>query len=207
MLYDDQPLGSLDLGAVRRQLGVVLQDGQLLPGTIHDNLGGVASLSESEAWELAEIVALADDIRAMPMKLATVVTLNGGAFSGGQRQRLLIARALAARPRILLLDEATSALDNITQRVITDNLAQLGMTRVVVAHRLSTMAGADRILVVDDGRLVESGTLRGPDGRARSRSMPWPRGRCCDASSSAGARSYGPTRTGCAGPTGRWIPR
>ena len=158
VLYDDHPLGSLDLGAVRRQLGVVLQDGQLLPGTIHDNLGGVASLSESEAWELAEIVALADDIRAMPMKLATVVTLNGGAFSGGQRQRLLIARALAARPRILLLDEATSALDNITQRVITDNLAQLGMTRVVVAHRLSTMAGADRILVVDNGRLVESGT-------------------------------------------------
>ncbi len=158
VLYDDHPLASLDLGAVRRQLGVVLQDGQLLPGTIHDNLAGVASLSESEAWELAEIVALADDIRAMPMKLATVVTLNGGAFSGGQRQRLLIARALAARPRILLLDEATSALDNITQRVITDNLAQLGMTRVVVAHRLSTMAGADRILVIQNGRLVESGT-------------------------------------------------
>ena len=158
VLYDDHPLTSLDLGSVRRQLGVVLQDGQLLPGTIHDNLGGVASLSASEAWELAELVALADDIREMPMRLATVITLNGGAFSGGQRQRLLIARALAARPRILLLDEATSALDNITQRVITDNLAQLGMTRVVVAHRLSTMAGADRILVVDNGRLVESGT-------------------------------------------------
>jgi ABC-type bacteriocin/lantibiotic exporter with double-glycine peptidase domain len=90
----------------------------------------------------------------------TVVSLNGGAFSGGQRQRLLIARALAARPRILLLDEATSALDNIAQRIITRNLAELGMTRIVVAHRLSTMVDADRILVVDRGRLVEEGTYK-----------------------------------------------
>jgi ABC-type bacteriocin/lantibiotic exporter with double-glycine peptidase domain len=158
VLYDDRPLSSLDLGVVRRQLGVVLQDGQLLPGTIHENLGGVTTLSEREAWELAEVVALADDIRAMPMRLNTVITLNGGAFSGGQRQRLLIARALASRPRILLLDEATSALDNVTQGVITQNLAELGMTRIVVAHRLSTMVDADRILVVEQGRLVETGT-------------------------------------------------
>jgi ATP-binding cassette subfamily C protein len=103
-------------------------------------------------------VALADEIRAMPMGMDTMVTLNGGAFSGGQRQRMLIARALAGRPRILLLDEATSSLDNLSQRVITENLGQLGMTRVVVAHRLSTMVDADRILVVDRGRVIEEGT-------------------------------------------------
>jgi ABC-type bacteriocin/lantibiotic exporter with double-glycine peptidase domain len=158
VLFDDKDLSSLDVEAVRRQMGVVLQDGQLLPGTVGDNIRGVASLSISEQWELAELVALADDIRAMPMGLDTPVMLNGGAFSGGQRQRLCIARALASRPRILLLDEATSALDNITQRVITDNLAQLGMTRILVAHRLSTMAGADRIVVLDAGRVVEQGT-------------------------------------------------
>ena len=158
VLYDDQTLSSLDVGSVRRQLGVVLQDGQLMPGTVRQNLAGMATLSEAEAWEIAELVALADDIRAMPMGMDTVITLSGGAFSGGQRQRLLIGRALAGRPRVLLLDEATSALDNVAQRVITHNLADLGMTRVVVAHRLSTIAGADRILVVDRGRIVEDGT-------------------------------------------------
>jgi NHLM bacteriocin system ABC transporter ATP-binding protein len=158
VLFDDKDLSSLDVEAVRRQMGVVLQDGQLLPGTVGDNIRGVASLSISEQWELAELVALADDIRAMPMGLDTPVMLNGGAFSGGQRQRLCLARSLAARPRILLLDEATSALDNITQRVITDNLAQLGMTRILVAHRLSTMVGADRIVVLEGGRVVEQGT-------------------------------------------------
>jgi ABC-type bacteriocin/lantibiotic exporter with double-glycine peptidase domain len=159
VLYDDQDLTSLDVEAVRRQLGVVLQDGQLAPGTIRENLAGVATLSDEALWELAAIVALDDDIRAMPMGMDTVVTLNGGAFSGGQRQRLLIARALANRPRILLLDEATSALDNVTQRIITDNLAQLGMTRIVIAHRLSTMLDADRICVLDNGRIVEQGTF------------------------------------------------
>jgi ABC-type bacteriocin/lantibiotic exporter with double-glycine peptidase domain len=165
VLFDGQDLSSLDLQAVRRQLGVVLQEGHLIPGAVRENLAGVASLTEQEAWELAEVVALADEIRAMPMGMDTMVTLNGGAFSGGQRQRLLIARALAGRPRILLLDEATSSLDNISQRVITDNLAQLGMTRIVVAHRLSTMVDADRILVVDRGRVVEEGTYDDLMGR------------------------------------------
>jgi NHLM bacteriocin system ABC transporter ATP-binding protein len=157
VLYDDQDLTSLDVEAVRRQLGVVLQDGQLAPGTLRENIAGVATMSDAELWELAAIVALDEDIKAMPMGMDTVITLNGGAFSGGQRQRLLIARALANRPRILLLDEATSALDNVTQRVITDNLAQLGMTRIVIAHRLSTMVDADRILVMESGRIVEQG--------------------------------------------------
>lgn len=156
--FDDLELSSLDVESVRRQFGVVLQDGQLMPGTIHQNIAGATTLSPDEAWALAEIVALADDIRAMPMQLDTVITLNGGAFSGGQRQRLLIARALATRPRILLLDEATSALDNVTQRVITQNLAELGMTRIVVAHRLSTIMGADRIVVLEAGRVIEDGT-------------------------------------------------
>lgn len=156
--FDDVDLSSLDVESVRRQFGVVLQDGQLMPGTIHQNLAGATTLSPDEAWELAELVCLADDIRAMPMKLETMITLNGGAFSGGQRQRLLIARALATRPRILLLDEATSALDNVTQRVVTENLDKLGMTRIVVAHRLSTIIGADRIVVLQAGRVVEDGT-------------------------------------------------
>jgi ABC-type bacteriocin/lantibiotic exporter with double-glycine peptidase domain len=129
-----------------------------MPGTVRQNLVGMASLSDAEVWELAELVALGDDIRAMPMGLDTVITLSAAAFSGGQRQRLLVGRALAAHPRILMLDEATSALDNVAQRVITENLAELGMTRIVVAHRLSTIARADRILVADRGRIVEEGT-------------------------------------------------
>lgn len=157
VLFDGFDLTSLDVESVRRQMGVVLQDGQLMPGSVHQNIAGVADLSEREAWEIAEIVGLADEIRAMPMQMQTVVTLNGGAFSGGQRQRLLIARALAPRPRILILDEATSALDNVTQQVITRNLAELGMTRIVVAHRLSTMVDADRIVMVVGGRIAEQG--------------------------------------------------
>jgi len=156
--FDDRELSSLDVESVRRQFGVVLQDGQLMPGTIHQNLAGATTLSPDEAWELAEMVSLADDIRAMPMKLDTMITLNGGAFSGVHRQRIHIARALATRPRILLLDEATSALDNVTQRVVGDNLAQLGITRIVVAHRLSTIIGADRIVVLHAGQVVEEGT-------------------------------------------------
>ena len=158
ILFDDQDLTSLDMGAVRRQMGVVMQDGRLMPGSIHQNLSGSTTVSEERAWELAELVALADDIKAMPMGLETVVSGEGGAFSGGQRQRLLIARALAAGPRILLLDEATSALDNVAQSVITKNLGELGMTRLVVAHRLSTVIDADRIVVIDAGRVREQGT-------------------------------------------------
>ena len=158
VFYDESDLSFLDVAAVRRQIGVVLQDGQLLPGTIHQNLAGVSNLSTDEIWELAEAVALADDLRALPMKLDTPISMASGSFSGGQRQRLLIARALATKPRILLLDEATSALDNVTQKIVTDNLARLGMTRIVVAHRLSTLVDADRIIVLDRGKVAEQGT-------------------------------------------------
>jgi ATP-binding cassette subfamily C protein len=159
ILFDDQDLTSLDMGAVRRQMGVVMQDARLMPGSILQNLSGTTTLSVEQAWELAEVVALADDIRAMPMGLETMVSGEGGAFSGGQRQRLMIARALAARPRMLLLDEATSALDNVAQSVITKNLGELGMTRLVVAHRLSTVIDADQIVVIDRGRVREQGTF------------------------------------------------
>jgi ATP-binding cassette subfamily C protein len=158
VLYDDRDVGALDITAVRRQLGVVLQDTQLTPGTVLDNIGGGIGLTEEEAWAYAELAAFADDLRAMPMGMQTMVTPGAGAFSGGQRQRLLLARALARRPAVLLLDEATSALDNVTQGVVARNVAHLGITRIVVAHRLSTIASADRIAVIDAGRVAEQGT-------------------------------------------------
>ncbi|MGN6125099.1 MAG: NHLP bacteriocin export ABC transporter permease/ATPase subunit [Humibacter sp.] len=157
---DDQDLTGLDLRAVRRQLGVVLQTVEPLPGSILTNiLGDALDLTIEDAWRAAEQVGLAGDIRAMPMGMHTTIGEGGSTLSGGQRQRLMIARALAPSPRILLLDEATSALDNVTQAVVTQSLASLAVTRVVVAHRLSTVMGADRIHYLERGRIVESGTF------------------------------------------------
>ena len=158
VLYDEKDLAALDLAAVRRQLGVVLQASRLTPGTIQANLLGDSGLGADEAWRIARTVALAEDIESMPMKLGTIVGEGGGTLSGGQRQRLLIGRALANRPKVLLLDEATSALDNVTQAVVSDRIAELGITRIVVAHRLSTVERADRIVVLEQGRVVEQGT-------------------------------------------------
>ncbi|HEV2147866.1 MAG TPA: NHLP bacteriocin export ABC transporter permease/ATPase subunit [Longimicrobiaceae bacterium] len=158
--YDEQDLAGLDVQAVRRQLGTVLQDGTLLSGSIFDNIVGSVAASHDEAWEAARLAGLEEDVRKMPMGLHTHVSDGGGTFSGGQRQRLMIARALLNRPRILLLDEATSALDNRTQSVVAESLAGLKATRIVVAHRLSTVMGADRIYVVQGGRIVETGTYR-----------------------------------------------
>jgi len=157
---DDQDLTGLDLRAVRRQLGVVLQTVEPLPGSILTNiLGDALDLTIDDAWRAAEHVGLADDIRAMPMGIHTTIGEGGSTLSGGQRQRLMIARALAPSPRILLLDEATSALDNVTQAIVTRSLASLAVTRVVVAHRLSTVMDADRIHYLERGRIVESGTF------------------------------------------------
>jgi len=157
--YDGKDLESLDVGAVRGQLGVVLQDGRLDAGTILDNIAGGASLDLDQAWAAARAAGLAEDIQEMPMGLHTILGVGGGTVSGGQRQRLLIARALARRPRIALFDEATSSLDNRAQAVVAQSLSSLEVTRVVIAHRLSTIRGADRIYVLDAGRVVQVGTF------------------------------------------------
>lgn len=158
VLFDGHDLASLDAQAVRRQFGVVLQNDRLMPGSLLENiLGPHLHLGEEAAREAARRVGLADDLDAMPMGLHTVVADGGGTLSGGQVQRVLIARAIVARPRFLLLDEATSALDNRTQALVTASLDRLTATRLIVAHRLSTVRNADRILVLDGGRIVESG--------------------------------------------------
>ncbi|RYY96850.1 MAG: ATP-binding cassette domain-containing protein, partial [Comamonadaceae bacterium] len=160
VLYDDQNLADLDAGAVRRQLGVVLQHSQLMPGDLFTNIVGTTQLGLEAAWEAARACGLEDDILAMPMGMHTVLSEGGTTLSGGQRQRLLVARAVVQRPRILLFDEATSALDNRTQDVVTRSLTQLRATRIVIAHRLSTVMQADRILVMDQGRIVQGGTYQ-----------------------------------------------
>lgn len=157
---DDQDLAGLDLRAVRRQFGVVLQTVEPLPGSILTNiLGDAVDLTIDAAWRAAERAGFADDVRAMPMGMHTAITEGGSTLSGGQRQRLLIARALAGDPRILLFDEATSALDNVTQAVVAESLARLSVTRVVIAHRLSTVMDADCIYYLERGRILESGTF------------------------------------------------
>lgn len=159
VLYDGRSLSELDQLAVRRQLGVVPQNASLATGSILENIvNGRPDVSEADAWEAAEAVGLAEDIRAMPMRMATTVSDGASTFSGGQKQRIMLARVLAGRPRIVVLDEATSALDNRTQAQVMESLLGLGQTRIVVAHRLSTIRRADRIIVVDDGRVVEQGT-------------------------------------------------
>jgi ATP-binding cassette subfamily C protein len=158
ILFDGRPIESLDMAALRREMGVVLQNGRLSPGSIYENIVGTSGLGIDDAWEAARLVGLDRDITAMPMGMHTALIGGTQALSGGQRQRLLIARALVRRPRLLLLDEATSALDNVTQATVMASLARLNVTRIVVAHRLSTIKSADRIVVMQRGRLAESGS-------------------------------------------------
>ena len=155
--YDGQDLAGLEITAVRRQLGVVLQNSRMNAGTIFESISGNALIAMTEAWEAAEMAGLADDIRALPMGMHTFISEGGSNFSGGQRQRLMIARALALKPQLLLFDEATSALDNRTQAIVTDSLDQLGVTRIVIAHRLSTIRTADRIYVIQAGQVIQQG--------------------------------------------------
>ncbi len=160
IFYDGQDLSGLDIRAVRQQMGVVLQNSQLMSGDIFTNIVGVSDLTLEDAWEAARMAGVDEDIRTMPMGMHTIISEGGGTLSGGQRQRLLIARAIASNPRILFFDEATSALDNRTQEQVSRSLENLDATRVVIAHRLSTIMNADRILVLDGGRIVQSGTYQ-----------------------------------------------
>ncbi|WP_051598508.1 NHLP bacteriocin export ABC transporter permease/ATPase subunit [Selenomonas ruminantium] len=156
--YDGQSLAELSPPSVRSQMGVVLQNGQLMSGDIFTNIVGQSALTQDDAWAAAEAAGIADDIREMPMGMQTVISEGSNNISGGQRQRIMIARALAAKPAILIFDEATSALDNRTQAIVTESLNKLNTTRLVIAHRLSTIKECDRILVMDKGSIVESGS-------------------------------------------------
>ncbi len=157
--YDDRDLAGLNLQAIRRQMGVVLQNGRLMQGSIFDNITGGAVVSRDEVWEASRMAGLAKDIEQMPMGMHTVVSEGGSNLSGGQRQRLLIARSLVLKPKILLMDEATSFLDNRTQAIVTENLQKLNATRIVIAHRLSTIRYADRIYVMEAGKVVQVGSF------------------------------------------------
>ena len=157
--FDGRDIASLDLKSLRRRMGVVMQDGKLFSGDIYSNITISAPwLTMDEAWEAAELAGIAEDIRRMPMGMHTIISEGSGGVSGGQRQRLMIARAIAPKPRILMFDEATSALDNLTQKKVSESLDQLKCTRIVIAHRLSTIRHCDRILYLENGKIAEDGT-------------------------------------------------
>ena len=155
---DGKDLARVDLPSLRRKIGTVMQHDGLFQGSIFYNIALTApELTMEGAWGAAEIAGIADDIRAMPMGMHTLISEGQGGISGGQKQRLMIARAVASNPRLLIFDEATSALDNKSQRQVTDALDAMGCTRIVVAHRLSTIRRCDRIIMLDQGRIVEEG--------------------------------------------------
>lgn len=159
IFYDGRAIDTLDIAAVRRQIGVVLQNGKLVSGSIYDNICGAVQVPIDQAWEAARHAGLDADIDAMPMGMHTVITEGMSTLSGGQKQRLMIARALVHRPRMLLFDEATSALDNRTQAIVSESLSRLNVTRVVIAHRLSTVQDADRIIVLANGAVAQAGSF------------------------------------------------
>ena len=159
--YDGSDIKTLDLRHLRNNIGSVMQNSGLFPGSIYSNITiSAPQLTEKAAWEAAEMAGVADDIRKMPMKMQTMISEGAGTISGGQRQRIIIARAIASKPKILLFDEATSALDNITQKIVSDSLDKLKCTRIVIAHRLSTVRHCGRILVLDDGHIAEEGNYQ-----------------------------------------------
>ena len=159
IFYDGKPLEQIDLKSLRRKIGTVMQSGSLFNDSIYANIAlSKPTLTMDEAWEAAEMADIADDIREMPMGMFTMISEGEGGISGGQKQRLMIARAIAPKPSILIFDEATSALDNLSQKKVTDALDGLNCTRIVIAHRLSTIRSCSRILYLGNGRVLEEGT-------------------------------------------------
>ena len=157
--YDGKDIKRMDLKSLRRRIGAVMQNGKLFTGDIYSNIVISAPwLTMEDAWRAAETAGMADDIRRMPMGMFTMLSEGQGGISGGQKQRILIARAIAPQPAVLMFDEATSALDNITQKQVSEALDGMNCTRIVIAHRLSTIKQCDRIVVLDNGRIIEDGS-------------------------------------------------
>ena len=158
IFYDRQDISAFDPASIRRQAGTVLQQSQLSVGTLLTNITGMGNATFEDAWEAARNVGLDEDIKQMPMGMHTMITGGLSTISGGQCQRIMIARAIVNKPRILFFDEATSALDNKTQNIVSKSLETLQATRVVIAHRLTTVQHADRIYLMEHGSIEESGT-------------------------------------------------
>jgi ABC-type bacteriocin/lantibiotic exporter with double-glycine peptidase domain len=159
ILYDGRSISTLDAASLRRQVGVVLQHARITSGSLFLNITSGLPYTIDDAWAAARLAGFDAEIEAMPMGMHTLMLEGSATLSGGQRQRLILARALIGRPRLLLIDEATSALDNRTQAVVTESLTRLRTTRIVIAHRLSTVERADRIFVLDRGRFAEAGSF------------------------------------------------
>ncbi|MBC8015900.1 MAG: ATP-binding cassette domain-containing protein [Sporomusaceae bacterium] len=157
--YDGQDISSIDIKSIRRKIGVVIQNGKLISGDILSNITASAPAATLEdAWNAAKAAGMDEDIRNMPMGMKTIISEGSGGLSGGQIQRIMIARAIISQPKIIFFDEATSALDNITQNIVAQSIEKLNATRIVIAHRLSTIIHCDRIVVLDKGEIVEIGT-------------------------------------------------
>jgi ATP-binding cassette subfamily B protein len=164
VLVDGIPLHQLAIRAYRRQLGVVMQTARLNGGSIYDIICGGVQRGEDEVWQALERAAMADEVRAMPMQLETLLSESGGNISGGQVQRIAIARALITSPKVLIMDEATSALDTKSQQVITATIEAMGITRISIAHRLATIRQADQIVVLERGQPAEQGNWKALKG-------------------------------------------